>query len=536
MRFRSFFMSDVRLISPLLVLLAGALVIPRFRPWLRQPRRAFWILAVAALAFALTLWVSQSFPARWTLSTWSLVGSQDTLRLAGTAETAPLVLLVAFVLLALSVGSLDERWEGQSLDFDAVTLAVAAGLLGVLLSANLLTLLYAFALLDIAILYAVGLPGRGRWPVTSLLLEGGADILLLAATLLVWRETGTVAFSDAVDEPQALRLLAAAFGLRLGLFPLHLWTSRPVGSPRRILALVPLVTLLGGGYWFTAGARLWGAEFVPSWLALPAALTIALMGLLVWRRDDVATKVASFAAWYAAWLVWVVAYGRPDLGLLLVVGGTLGLAALGLHAGEIGFGDRSQLSGLLAAAAVLGLPGSALFSAASWLSGQALYRGEPLAALLAVVGVAAATAGVLDFLTERRQAPRQPSRWTGLLLLSLAAWPAIGQLAGLWPQPDPVSVGRYDTALPLAIRVGPLLLGWLGGVYLWRVRSFLERARPILNGLSEFLSLAWLWWLGARVVRVIATSTRGAMRIVEGENYGWLLLFLFLAMFFLARG
>lgn len=496
------------------------------------------VLATGAAAFALVLGNSRLLPASWTLSTWFGAGTGEELRLAAGAETGALALLVTFVTLALCLGSLDEPRDGSRADDDSASLLVAgAALVAVLLAANFLTLLYAFVFLDLALLYAFGLFGRGRWPLAAMVLGAAANVCLFAATLVVWRQAGSIALVAATGQPVVLRLLVAAFALRLGVFPFHFWTSSStVPQPHRLVALVPLATLVGGGVWLARGAQLWGPALLPARVAPLAAVALALLGLLAWRRTEIATRLAALAAWYGAWLVWAVAYGRPDLGLLLVAAGTLSLAALALYSGEAGLREGPHLFGLIAAAAAVGLPGSALFTAGNWLVGQALYRGEPLVALVAVLGLAGATAGVLDLLTNEPSATRRPSRWAGVLLLSLAVWPAIGHLSGLWPRPAPVTVERFDATLPLAVRLGPLLLGWLAGLFVWRIRLVLRPVRGVLDAVAGFASLGWFWRLGARATTVLASGVRGAMRVVEGENYGWLLFFVFLALFFLARG
>lgn len=530
-------MLELRLIWPLLVLLTGVLMIPRFRPWLGRPGRAFLVLATSAAAFALVLWNTRTLPAGWTVSTWLGLAGGEALHLAATPETGALMLLTTFVTLVLALGSLDETWEGRSDDDDSASvLAVAAALLAVLLAANFLTLLYAFVLLDLALLYAFGLFGRGRWALTAMILGAAADVLLLAAALLVWHATGSITLTAATNQTLALRLIAAAFALRLGVFPFHLWTSPTVAHPPRLVALVPLTTLVAGGAWLARGAQLWGAAFVPEGIVFPAAVALALLGLLAWRRSDVATRLAALAGWYGSWLVWALAYGRPDLGLLLVGAGTFSLAGLALYGSAEGTREGPGLIGLVAGAAAVGVPGSALYLAGNWLLGQALYRQEPLVALLAVLGLAMATAAVLELLTSERSLARRPSRWIGLLLLSLAAWPVLGQLSGLWPHPARVTVERFETTLPLAVRLGPLLLGWLAGLFVWRVRLSLRPARGVLDALAGVASLAWLWRFVARAASVLAAGLRGAMRMVEGENYGWLLFFVFLVLFFLARG
>ncbi|HBY96628.1 MAG TPA: hypothetical protein DEP84_22235, partial [Chloroflexi bacterium] len=73
-------------------------------------------------------------------------------------------------------------------------------------------------------------------------------------------------------------------------------------------------------------------------------------------------------------------------------------------------------------------------------------------------------------------------------------------------------------------------------LFVWRIRLVLRPVRGVLDAVAGFASSGWFWRLGARATTVLASGVRGAMRVVEGENYGWLLFFVFLALFFLARG
>ncbi|HYN87813.1 MAG TPA: hypothetical protein VER55_04760, partial [Ardenticatenaceae bacterium] len=340
----------------------------------------------------------------------------------------------------------------------------------------------------------------------------------------------------AANQIVALRLLAGAFTVRLALFPFHLWAAPLPGLAARGVVLVPLATLLAGGVWLCRGALLWGSEIAPPGLALPAAFALALLGFLAWRHKDSATKVATLAAWHGGWVVWAVAYGRPDLGLLLIACGILGLAALALHGGTVAPGESGWLPALLSAAAVVGLPGSALFTAGSWLFGQALYRRAPIVALLAALGVSAVSVALVELLSRSESRDRQPSRTIGLMLLGLAAWPLVAGRLGLVPELPPASAGRFDADLPLAVRVGPLLLGWAAAILLWQVRAGLRPAQAALDAAAALFSLTWLGQLGGRLLEVAASGLRGAMRVVEGENYGWLVFFLVLTLFFLTRG
>ena len=55
-----------------------------------------------------------------------------------------------------------------------------------------------------------------------------------------------------------------------------------------------------------------------------------------------------------------------------------------------------------------------------------------------------------------------------------------------------------------------------------------------LNALAATLSARWLWQGVGALGLLLMRATRGLLRVLEGENYGWLLLFLVIILILLS--
>jgi len=117
-------------------------------------------------------------------------------------------------------------------------------------------------------------------------------------------------------------------------------------------------------------------------------------------------------------------------------------------------------------------------------------------------------------------------------LLALLSVPAVGALFGLRL---PALPAETLEPAPLAARLAVLVVGWSGGFWLWRVHGLLQSLRPFLDAVGAIFSFVWLWRLVGRVGWLALSGLRGMMLVLEGENYGWLLLFIFLTMIFVLQ-
>ncbi len=524
-------MPDHFILWPTLVYLGAALIAPRLRRWVGSQGYTLLILlsGVGALLMALLVVAQRGGDAEgWTLSVWQgLAGVEDGIRFRVDEIGASFLLLTALLAVGVLVATLDESEQGLNPDYQGGLLAMLGGLSAMALADNLLTLLLASLILDASFIFGVGLVGRPRWLLAIFIHSLVAQALALSALLLLWRDSGGTLLTDASQTVLLLLLLAAM--ARLAALPFSLFPVAFETLPARVLAILPLATLGAGSLWLgrvaMAGTAQWDG------LAGVGALGVALGGWVAWRRRELSVRLMMLAAVQAAWVLWAFAWGAPTTALAVAWSGVLALAALAIHGGRLDFRHGAQLPAAIGALMLGGGPGSALWTAATYLGGLAWQRGDVWLLAMAVIGVMTTVLALAQWLMPEQTEPHQRSRWGGAI--ALAAWsvPAIGALWGIRaPEMAQAVVARG----PLAAQLSPLVLGWAGGLLLWRDLTRFQSLRPLLDTASALFSFIWLWRIVGRVGWLLLSGVRGMMLVLEGENYGWLLLFLFLSLVFLA--
>ncbi len=516
-------------LSIILLLLGGSILLPRTGPWLGRPARVLLTLMLAAVAFFLGLLAVSKVPLAISLAHWEdLTGTDEAIFLQFTALTARWMVLVLFAGLAVTLASLDEPWDGPTDEYITILVGVPAALLVFGMAGNFLTWLAAWALLDLIWLFTVGLPGHSRWPWLLGLLQGTGMFALLGGMVLVWQTFRAVSFAVPGMPLLAIFLLTAALVVRMALYPLHLpaWTHNDV--PPRVRAFFPLVNVAASGLWLMFWVPRWGAGWLPFSLEPILAVGLAVTGLLAWWKRHPTQRVVFLSGWLGFLVLWALWSGRPDVAAHFIWGGALSLAVLALHGGEGQRWEGATLPAMLAALIFLGVPGGGLVAlgdlmAQAWAAG---YVGLALAALVGLMGV---TVALIQHLADPLPAAHQQSRWTGMTLLALGAWPPFGRF--LWLIPPFAAV---EPTTPWQWRLGLLALGWAGGLLLWRLRPLWTAHHAVGRAVATALDLEWGWAVIARSGAWVASSLRGAARVVEGENYGWLLLFLLIVLVLLA--
>lgn len=513
------------------ILIAGAVVIPQVKPWVSRPARAMLILIIATVTFLLAIGVFRAVPLVVEISSWAQVytsGQSITFRVDDLAGR--FMVLTFFTILAVTVAALDEPWDGPTDDYQALLLAVGAGVVAFVTAGNLLSWLVAWILIDLMWLFAVGLPGRSQWALEAGILQGAGFFALFGATVLIWQQYATMSFQLPERPALPAYLIIGALVLRMGVYPLHVLTQADEQIPERVRALAPLVMVGGSGYWLLRWTEQWGVGWLPAETEIVLAVGLVATGLLVWRRRHATEQTAALAAWLALIVVWAIWRERPDLAAGIIWTGTLALAVLALYGGDEEAGQGALIAAAVAALALIGVPGSPL-SGVGWLAGAELAVGNGWLAAAGAIGLAGVMAGLLHMLLVPFPGEYQRSRWTGMTLLALAAWPALGGL--IWLRPDVTAETVLD--IPAQVSLGMVALGWAGGVLLWRLRDLITAGDWVIDRVVDVVNVTWVWRLAARVVWAIAGVVRGIARIVEGENYGWLLLFLLVAFLFLAQ-
>jgi len=414
----------------------------------------------------------------------------------------PLVLLTVVLGLVAVLASWTEITRRVGF-FHLNLLAVLAGVVGVFLALDLfvLYLFWELMLVPMALLIAIwGHADRRRAAIKFFLFTQASGLLMLVAILALvvthQHATGTLTFSypalllDAGTRPASLLMMLGffvAFAVKLPAVPLHTWlpdahTEAPTAGSVILAGLmlktgaygllrfaVPLFPAASATFAPVAqglgvAGILWGA-----WLALGQRDLKRLVAYTsVSHLGFVLLGVYAFdaLAWRGAALQ-MIAHGLSTGGLFVVAGllqertGTRDLHELGGL-----WRSLPRLGGLamVLAMASLGLPGLANF-VAEFLVLLGSFRTAPLAAILAALGLVAATAYSLwlmqrTFHGEENRAWRLPDLGVREVAILGACVAALVWL-GLFPQPV------LDLAGPaldwLREAAGPALLTLAGG-------------------------------------------------------------------------
>jgi multicomponent Na+:H+ antiporter subunit D len=309
---------------------------------------------------------------------------------------------VGLVTVAGGIGPVREELEGRETLYYSCVLLVAAGLMGIVVTADLFNLFVHLEVASLAAYALVGAGGRGapRAALAYLIIgSAGASLYLLGVGFL-FAATGTLNMGDAAAllpaaEPRLVLvgtlLVVAGLGVKMALFPLHTWMPAayqlaPVGASA---FMAPLFTKISA---------------------------YALLRILFWvhgealLRGGAALELLAWAGAAAIVAGGVLAFVQSDLRRLLVYSsvGQMGIVALG-----VGLANTAGLTG-----AVLHIVSDALMKGVLFLAaGVALLR----------FGVSR----VDDLSRLRGRAPWTAAAVT-VALLSLVGVPPLSGFFGKW--------------------------------------------------------------------------------------------------------
>jgi hypothetical protein len=524
--------------------------------------RSAFALLVTAAAFAL-LWRLRAHPDRnvlsWVWQPLTVAGGALEWRLDGWSW------LIAFLLLLLTGAGLvlvGDDWRtgpasgrpGARLQW---TLWLGAAAMVFVFSANVITLVSAWVLLDAAIALRLR-PGENV--AASSRAWGLLSLAALTALLLVTAlgEEG-LRFPLSGGSFGRLDVSLLWFGalVRAGIYPLHYWLTGPaLPEPSDRVALHLIAPVAGLALLARVHQLAGAAAFqTPLWAAIGV---FAMLGtaLTAWTAGDEATRWRWIVLNRAS-LVLLAAYSAvvagPGAFVWQVVTLTLGgaLLALGQTARTAWrWGPLAWFAGLV----LWGLPGTVGFLARSSL----IYpTGNPLAAplfLLLMAAEALFAASLWQATVGRSEADADvPNHAAGSPAGSPAgvmpAWFSVALIVGAYVVLAGLAVawGVYPQRLAaLAPWTGSEAIGGLGGIIAETRRSiwfglFLSGIAGVLLGvlrprifaglrgwqtlIHEFTSLDWLYRAAGGAL-ILATNTLRYFSVLgEGEGYiGWLLL------------
>jgi hypothetical protein len=423
-------------------------------------------------------------------------------------------------------------------------LMVGMGLVAIL-SGNLLTILLAWAAIDIVellVLLADIHDSRGR----ELLVIGFSSrlvgiIILIIAEIFIWQAGGI--FSISSVHPQIAIYLLLAAGLRLGVIPLHIpflqeiRLRRSLGTILRmvsaaaslsllvraasiglsgsaailIFSLTALAALYGAGMWFFTSDELAGRPF---WILGTAAFAIAA----AIQAQPAASLAWGVASLYAGGLLFFASLRNRRLNILFIAG-FISLTALPFTPTWSGAMIYSLDTGQLAIPAWT----SVIFSTCFLIA-----HGLLLAGFLRHSFRQSQISGEIT---------RDPTieRWIWLIYpLGLAILPLTQFLTSLWTMPD-LAASSPRTIVASLTATGLGVGFWY---YFTHKKPILPASRTIIveSISSEAFSLTWLYrplWV---IYKLLSRLSSLVQTILEGEGgILWAVVLFFLILTFLRR-
>lgn len=297
---------DLWPLAPEITLLVTALVVLVFGLFLAKERRSglAWVSLAGVLGAAVLthyLWEGLAQPA-----------VQDMFVADRYALFLKLAILAAAALAILFSVEYVERSGLAQVEYYALLLLSAAGMLLMTGAANLITIFLALEILSIALYVLVGLNRAEQRSAAAslkyLLLGAFASAFLLYGMALVYGQAGTTSLAgirdvvgpqDAQQPPLllvGLGFVVVGLGFKVALVPFHLWTPDVyVGAPTSVTAFMSVGAKAAG---FAALGRLalyafGGAQGDWQWLlAALAALTMTVGNLAALRQTNLKRLLA----------------------------------------------------------------------------------------------------------------------------------------------------------------------------------------------------------------------------------------------------
>jgi hypothetical protein len=509
------------ILTPIALLLCTALGMLLLR-WFRPRFSYFWLVAATGtlLAWPTAFYLRSQIPIKFTLVTWEPSGLFPVSPILQLDEIS-WSFVITLVTLALAVVLTDVvRAEGTRWTAWAGTLAISALGIFAVMASNTLTLLLAWAAIDLAefsILIIQILQSEIRERIVLAFSTRAAGIMLLVAAGISAQVSGKgLDFSTATTQTNLLFILAAS--LRLGVLPLHvpflenarlrhglgtimrlipaaaglvlLVRVAPTGVPKAALPSLNLFTGLAALYagisWLNAPNELDGRPF---WILGGASLAVA----------------ATLKAQPQASLAWGIT--------TLLAGGLIFLTSV-RH-------QRLLPLLLLGVVAISMLP-----LTPTWPTIQLYKAGFTAISIVFLLAQSLLLVGYLRHTLRPLQKPGSLERWIWLIYpLGLALLPTVLFLVayrnGSAPQSVPALAQAWPTVVLLAMS-GLFVVAWRRGFRL---------PPSLVNSLQSFFSFNWLYRLVWGVYQQLSRVVAFLNLIQEGEGgILWTLLLLTLLL------
>jgi multicomponent Na+:H+ antiporter subunit A len=536
---------------PMIVLLAGALVLLLLNRAAGPRNRGTLTLLIIGVAFLFLLALARDLPADETISHWRPLLSSD---LAYHVDGLAFLFasLMALVGLGTTAPTLRRSEYPEGSSYAALLALLAAGF-SLVFSANLITLCLSWVIFDLTFLWALATSdhsgARTRMVPRVLNLSCLGCLSLLTAALLLGQSDASLSLrSDSFSAPVFGLVLLAAL-VRVGLYPLHLWMPIGVEASLPARSLLHLVPASAGLYLLARlSTRASGGMPYGQALTIAGCLAFLIGALLAWAEADLSKTLSFVMISQVGYAIVSLAVAQPptmvvlpSLNLVLC----LGLLFLSQDRSELGSLWSRAASGL-AMASLAGVPLTLGF-AGRWHLYHSLLTSGDLAllalSLLAETFLFAALLRMWSAISIRvfpAEFAYQRSSVIGAALLAAPVVilglhpPVLKPLAEMIAFPTLADLLRSTTIVQWATFALPLLGGYL--LQRHRQRIF-DPVEPFWLKLTTVLRLEWLYGFVGQIADGAAGALRIVSRVSEGRGYlGWIVVMGLLAFLFLRGG
>jgi formate hydrogenlyase subunit 3/multisubunit Na+/H+ antiporter MnhD subunit len=341
-------------LRPLAAVLVSAVAIVLIVVSYRRPNvRDGWSVVAAVAKFAIVASMVPGVLAgksyRWNIAEYApAAGGDAAIQFALEADALGILFALLASLLWIftsfyAVGYMRGLDEHAQTRFFASFAASLSAAVGIAFAANLVTIFVFYELLSVATYPLVAHDedaesrAAGRKYLAYTFFGGG--VLVLAGAVLVFALAGTTEFgrtaaglatADPALAKAAFALLAAGFGVKAGLMPLHSWLPDAMVAPTPVSGLLHAVAVVKSGVFGIARLVLevFGPDLVADLgvglpLAAVAAFTILASSLIALRQDHLKRRLAYSTVSQLSYIV----LGLALLGPTAIKGGLLHIPA-----------------------------------------------------------------------------------------------------------------------------------------------------------------------------------------------------------------
>jgi len=550
-------------LSPVVILLLGATLLPLMKRIARAQLRAGLALFLASSFFLLSLSLYANQPAAVTISLWrpaphfgvELAYYVDSLSLL-FASLIGFIMLVAILSDSAFLTSDEENTHAHGGIF-----LVAAGGVSLIFAADLVTLYMSWGFLDLGLLFLTGFLHRGkaasRTGLRILTINYLAGIALLASLLLLEAQDVSFSLQTTLLPPKAISLIVLAALVRVGLYPAlvalpaDVEMSLPTVIAWYVIPLTAGAYLLARVFPLVSVTSLWGKEVA----LFLGSLALVLSPFPLWFETTLRRTASYIVLNQVGYLTLASAIAAPYSVAIVssqIVSVTLALSLLFLS--QVASHEPmphpyhlwTRGCTFAGVAALVGTPLTIGF-VSRWLLYQSLWEtGLGLVILLSLAANSFLLAPLLKMFLEHTPQASERGRVSPLLLAGMSALaiplvilglhpPLIGRLVRLQSTlptlpPLPDLIYSAGPSFSLVMIAGTLLSLSLGYLMYRKGKIIVARAGISLQTLQMIAELDWLYRaLGWTVQRVALMLEQAGGFFEERRSLGWILLFALLA-------